>query len=109
MGLAAVPIARVPPAFTDILPPTTVKELFTVELNLSVPLIVVVLAVALDMSTVTVAPERIVRVLQATGTMAGLHVEGEPQLPPAPTLVAPRQKFQFELSPASVELVVKIV
>jgi hypothetical protein len=73
MGEASVPMSKVPPLFTVMLPPTKVNVLDTTRLKLKVPLIVVVLATAL-VSIVTVCPAWIVTVLQALGTNPKLQV-----------------------------------
>ena len=67
MGLADVPRSNVP--FTERLPPTKVNVLEFTRLARSVPLTVVVLAVALPISSVTVVPVAIVTGLQLVGTM----------------------------------------
>src|SRR5437879_8903940 len=80
MGEAAVPRVKVPPALTVTDPPTIVRVLFTTVLNFSVPLIVVVLAVAVVMSTVTMSPARMVTVSTLAGHPTGLQVAGVPQV-----------------------------
>src|SRR5262245_5800360 len=80
-----VPISSVPPGFTTMLPPTSVSVEETTRLNESVPLIVVVLAVAL-LSRVTVSPARISTALHAVGTKYESHVAASDQAP-EPTLV----------------------
>src|SRR6185437_16695136 len=55
--------------------------LLATRLNEIWPLIVVVLAVAVAISTVTVSPARIVTESVATGTLAGSHVAALDQLP----------------------------
>src|SRR5690348_8632525 len=83
IGLAEVPISSVPPAATVMFPPTSVNVLDTRRLKDKVPLIVVVLAVALDRSTVTVSPARMTTGLQLVGTNPLSHVPALPH-PPLP-------------------------
>src|SRR5438445_349297 len=90
MGLAAVPSESVPPAATVTLPCTTVKELLATVLNCRRPLIVVVLAVAVLMSIVTVLPATIVAALQVVGTAFPTQVAVFDQFPfPGLLLIAP--------------------
>src|SRR5688500_4340914 len=56
-----------------------VRVLFATVLNCNVPETVVVLAVAVVMSTVTVVPPAISTGLQAVGTTPESHVEGNDQ------------------------------
>src|SRR3989338_6877297 len=74
MGEASVPISKVPPEATVMLPTTKVKLLPVTRLKESVPLTVVVEAVAVAMSTVTICPGLIVTALQYVGTEAGDQV-----------------------------------
>src|ERR1019366_6404442 len=69
MGSPEVPRSSVPPAFTLRLPPTRVNVLEFTRLARRVPLIVVVEAVALEMSSVTVVPPAITTGLQLVGTI----------------------------------------
>src|SRR5258706_3451323 len=103
MGLASVPISSVPPAATVRFPPTSVKVLELTRLARKVPLIVVVLAVALEMSSVTVVPPAITTGLAAVGTTQESQVDVSDQLleamlvivapgakePPPPAIVLP--------------------
>ncbi|OGS21759.1 MAG: hypothetical protein A3J70_05750 [Elusimicrobia bacterium RIFCSPHIGHO2_02_FULL_61_10] len=63
------------------LPTTKVKLLLVTRLKESVPLTVVVEAVAVAMSTVTTCPGLIVTALQAVGTIAGDQVVGADHCP----------------------------
>ncbi len=81
IGLACVPMSNRPPALTLMLPLTIMNSLSPVREKDRVPLIVVVLAVAVLVSTVTVVPAAIVTVLQETGTKPRFQVEGLDQLP----------------------------
>src|SRR5690348_4509362 len=70
-----------PPAFTVILPPTSVRVDETTRLKLSDPLTVIVLAVAVLMSTVTVVPVAISTGLQEVGIWPRSQVLGDDQGP----------------------------
>ena len=81
IGAAAVPNVKVPAAFTVTFPPTIVRLLVLTVLNCKVPLMVVVLAVAVLMSRVTVLPEATVTALQLVGTKPVFQVAAFDQFP----------------------------
>src|SRR2546426_92953 len=92
MGAAGVPMNKEPPAFTVTVPPTMVRLLLTMRLAVKVPLMVVVEAVAVVMSTVTVCPAWMVTGVQTVGTWAGLQVAAIDQFAgPAPALAKAAQ------------------
>src|SRR5882724_9594115 len=79
--MVCVPIVSVPPAATVILPCTNVKLLLATVLNWRVPLTVVVLAVAVFISSVTVCPDLTKTALQLVGINPVFHVPELDQLP----------------------------
>src|SRR5690242_11451742 len=76
-------MSNVPPAATVILPPTSMNSasVFADRLYFNIPFTVVVLAVAVLVSTVTVVPAAITTALQDVGTIPESHVLVLDQLP----------------------------
>src|SRR5947207_2534480 len=87
MGLACVPISRVPPALTLTFPPTMVRVLWTTRLKARIPLIVVVLAEP-AVSIVTVVVAMIATGLQAVGIKPVFQVLEADQSPLITELIA---------------------
>ena len=87
----------VPPALTVMLPPTRVIVLLVVRLKDNVPLTVVVEALAVEMSTVTVVPAPITTALQEVGTSPGSQVQGDDQLPFVMDVIVPQKVPAFQV------------
>ena len=94
-------MSSVPPAFTLIEPPTIVNSLSPLLANESCPLIVVELAVAVGISSVTVVPATMFTALQALGTKPPSQTVGSDQAPVLTLESVEQPKVQLTLWPPS--------